>query len=591
MITSTSDNFTLPNPTPPNTTLHIRSVPVTPVMRRQTDFSAPITLKYATISSYSSNHSLHSLGKSSPFVPRRSEPAPPTPPSPSTFVTNVKGSKYEISGPMNFQHMAGDMTRDRTRNAFDLSLTTNDNVLRKYMIEHGIKEEDLKGMRKEDVIKNIVQSKFTWMPLKRNDNVMERRQSSSNIIKTSSSTHNGRIATSTARVSRSRKTMNAPPPPPPTIVPEPEFTLGGSTISASTPPSPPTSSEAKALEASQSSLHFLSERFADPSEFPSIEDIYGKNMVVEADSAQFSVQSRLTCRKPSPTPPIKSYTIVDTTLPPPSLVRAINNLSASNQSLESLDDKSDCDRVTNESLYGKTIIVRSELLSEPEITICPKENIYSTIKPINSIGRRVEPAAGNGLYAKLAEGKKSVRPTPPPIPPKPALKLPYIVNAPPIPPPLFPPLPHVPLSAMGSASKIESGRMPSPPPSGFTGIPQPPPQPQPPNIQNRTDHSRCETAVPPQSPPPPYTLNGSADTPVAQASAKNSDDKRGALLDSIRKGVVLKKVDKQVIEPRDEHKPKTNDFLSELKMGITLRRVKNTKDIPYAGENPDESQA
>lgn len=121
------------------------------------------TLSYATMSATSSSNSLKSLEKSSPIVPRRFEPTPPTPPSPSTFVTSIKGSKYEISGPMNFQHIAGDMTRDRTRHAFDLTMTMNDNVLRKYMLERGITEEDLIGMRKQDIIKNIVQSKFTWM--------------------------------------------------------------------------------------------------------------------------------------------------------------------------------------------------------------------------------------------------------------------------------------------------------------------------------------------------------------------------------------------------------------------------------------------
>lgn len=45
------------------------------------------------------------------------------------------------------------------------------------------------------------------------------------------------------------------------------------------------------------------------------------------------------------------------------------------------------------------------------------------------------------------------------------------------------------------------------------------------------------------------------------------------------------------VKPRAERKPPVSDFLSELKLGITLRRVKDKADNPYAGEDPDESQA
>lgn len=158
------------SPTPYTLSSRITSIrtPPPPPLRtviatRNNSLTPPTKLSYATVSGSSSSSSLKRLEKSSPNVPRRFEPTPPTPPSPSTFVTSIKGSKYEISGPMNFQHIAGDMTRDRTRNAFDLTMTMNDNVLRKYMLERGITEDDLKGMRKQNVIKNIVQSKFSWM--------------------------------------------------------------------------------------------------------------------------------------------------------------------------------------------------------------------------------------------------------------------------------------------------------------------------------------------------------------------------------------------------------------------------------------------
>lgn len=54
----------------------------------------------------------------------------------------------------------------------------------------------------------------------------------------------------------------------------------------------------------------------------------------------------------------------------------------------------------------------------------------------------------------------------------------------------------------------------------------------------------------------------------------------------------LQKVDQKAatisgIKPRPERKPATTDFLSELKLGITLRRVKNPEDNPFS----EESQA
>lgn len=89
--------------------------------------------------------------------------AVPGPSFATSVVVSNKGSKYEISGPVGFQHVSGDVTRDRTRNAFDLNAGANDNVLKKYMMERGIAEEDVAGIRRQDLIKNIVHSNFTWM--------------------------------------------------------------------------------------------------------------------------------------------------------------------------------------------------------------------------------------------------------------------------------------------------------------------------------------------------------------------------------------------------------------------------------------------
>lgn len=82
--------------------------------------------------------------------------------------------------------------------------------------------------------------------------------------------------------------------------------------------------------------------------------------------------------------------------------------------------------------------------------------------------------------------------------------------------------------------------------------------------------------------------------PKAVSAASTGGDPRDAFLESIRQGVKLKKVDQKAatisgIKPRPERKPVTTDFLSELKLGITLRRVKNPADNPYSEES--ESQA
>lgn len=50
--------------------------------------------------------------------------------------------------------------------------------------------------------------------------------------------------------------------------------------------------------------------------------------------------------------------------------------------------------------------------------------------------------------------------------------------------------------------------------------------------------------------------------------------------------ILLQKVDQKAatisgIKPRAEKKPATTDFLSELKLGITLRRVKNPENNPF----------
>ncbi|XP_055904039.1 uncharacterized protein LOC129939882 isoform X2 [Eupeodes corollae] len=75
-------------------------------------------------------------------VPKKVVTSSVAKPLPTTVLRTRKGKIIEVSGPKDFRHIAGDMTRDMTKNTFDLSGNFNNNSLKKYMIERGITEED-----------------------------------------------------------------------------------------------------------------------------------------------------------------------------------------------------------------------------------------------------------------------------------------------------------------------------------------------------------------------------------------------------------------------------------------------------------------
>ncbi|XP_053965684.1 uncharacterized protein LOC128868012 [Anastrepha ludens] len=592
-----------------------RTVTASPAMQRNKNSAMPVALNYATISSSSSNNSLQSLDQSSPIVPRRFQPTPPTPPSPSTFVTSIKGGRYEISGPMNFQHIAGDMTRDRTRNAFDLTMTMNDNVLRKYLLERGIKEQDLAGMRKQDIIKNIVQSRFTWMPPQLNVNGTVSHPPP-NIMYATISSCKEHTPPGSPRISRPRKSMNAPPPPPPPPPPLPATSAlapASATTSSIAPMSnqkqistPPLSSASSATPTtsadSLSNLNILAARFASPSEFPSIEDIYSNKTEVEAIFAQTSTQPRQTYRQ-APPPPVKPKPFEDAPPPPPSLIQVKNNKSSviyhSNQSLDSLNEWTSEDDSDNKILYGRTIADRAKVPPAPKLMVLPTtvSNDYALTKSVNS--QDGGSTATSVLYASSVGNRKQ---TPPPTPPKPALKPQFFAKVSAVPPPPPPP-PSLPAPEVAAACVSKtSSRAPIVISKGSGASPPPPPPPPPPSTNNAPmpPPPPPSTTNAPMPPPPSPILNAAAKSsggsPVALSTANDSGDARGALLDSIRKGVALKKVNQKAatisgVKPRAERKPPANDFLSELKMGITLRRVKDKNHNIYADEDPDESQA
>ncbi|XP_055639547.1 actin nucleation-promoting factor WASL-like isoform X2 [Toxorhynchites rutilus septentrionalis] len=138
-------------------------------------------------------------------------------------------------------------------------------------------------------------------------------------------------------------------------------------------------------------------------------------------------------------------------------------------------------------------------------------------------------------------------PPPPPnrtLPPLPATTPPKVNQAPSRPPPM---------------QQQQHGNLPA-----ATTIPGPPPPPPPPPV--------ATGPIPP--PPPPMMASPSLKSPAPAAPALVIDDGRSALLDSIRKGTTLKKVDQSALstgsggsaDPR-------SDLLSQIRDGIELRPV------------------
>lgn len=267
-----------------------------------------------------------------------------------------------------------------------------------------------------------------------------------------------------------------------------------------------------------------------------------------------------------------------------------------------------------------------------------RPNVPPPPSAVTAVNTRAHPApiqkVSTETYATIApqtHRKTGTMRVAPPAPPKPTIlpntatdssSVQYVpVKQPPPPPPVKvsamqtrnPPMQVTPKPKTAAISS--SGAVPPPPPpppmiAVQGGGPPPPPPPPPPALA---------TGVPMPPPPPPAggpTLplaTKKSEQPKATAAA---GDNRDAFLASIRNGVTLKvsqlsnisrnkfvinihvlqKVDQKAatisgIKPRAEKKPPTTDFLSELKLGITLRRVKNPADNPYSEANTGESQA
>ncbi|XP_037953125.1 neural Wiskott-Aldrich syndrome protein-like [Teleopsis dalmanni] len=521
------------------------------------------TIHYATISTSSSSNSLESAAQESPILPNRfsRKPAPQTPspenpvltnrfskapitpPSPTTFVTNSRNNKYEISSPINFRHVSGDMTRDMTRNAFDLSKTSNDNVLKKYMIERGITEEDLMGMRKPDIIRNIVQSKYTWMP-------------------------------------PNKKELNYIfEPVPQTEVSTTSFIEEAVDVEETVTISAPKLTE-PVMQGNYSNFDHIATKFMDPSEFPSPDTIFGNNSETE-DVIMFKKDKTVTA-----------------TPPPPSSITATPH--------------------SNEIYHT---------IKEP-----PKQQVIETIK--------FTPATIDPIYATVRHQQTLSKPPPPPPPPKPlstkfsddtfissttnanpnhtdnhsrdalleSIRLGVTLNKSSpkerntIKTNTFTPPVNVQNKSTVSSNKpIAAIQKQSDPIKRYSAAPiPPPPKPQESNATGAPPPPPPPAGVPPPPPPPALSLpqtNLAATSKSTTTTAVNDGDSRDAFLESIRKGVTLKKVNQKAATVSaaatrpTEKKPPVTDFLSELKMGITLRRNKNLNNDPHATDEPDESNA
>ncbi|XP_032596374.1 formin-like protein 20 isoform X2 [Drosophila grimshawi] len=483
------------------------------------------------MSQSSSSNSLSSFGGGGGAVPG--------PSFATSVVVSNKGSKYEISGPVGFQHVSGDVTRDRTRNAFDLNAGANDNVLKKYMMEHGIAEEDVAGIRRQELIKKIVHSNFTWMP-----NKQDMQNAEPKLVYATISTNNQITP------------PPSPPPPPPAVAKQ----------------SPPSTS--------YSNYASLTSRFVDISD-----------MDMPNSQQQQQPQHQQPRQEIGTVIPVQVQPNRQKIPPPPSAVTAANTHSAYPAAIEVRATRST--KPPNETYatiapqtQRKAGTMRVAPPAPPKPIIVPSENRttvqYAPVKqPTQQTPVRASPMMPRPAPLQVAPTPVKASPMPSRVAPLQAAPTPVRATAnqprvapvkasavpqpPPPPPPVMggggpPPPPPPPPAAIGGA--------PMPPPAAIGGAPMPPPPP------------------PMGGPTPPLVIK-KADHPKVPA---DTGDNRDAFLESIRNGVSLKKVDKKAatisgIKPRAERKPVPMDFMSELKLGITLRRVKNPADNPYSDAN------
>ncbi|XP_023692669.1 actin-binding protein WASF1 isoform X2 [Paramormyrops kingsleyae] len=184
---------------------------------------------------------------------------------------------------------------------------------------------------------------------------------------------------------------------------------------------------------------------------------------------------------------------------------------------------------------------------------------------------------------------------PPPVPPLP-VQLPAIPPAPaplqiapgvlhPAPPPIAPPL-H-PASPARLHQVVDKSQLPSQP-DGGTILPPPPPPPPLPLPGARTS-SPCPTPPPPGPPPVPSFLSGAVSSPSAHgvheakrypSSLPPISDARSVLLEAIRKGIQLRKVEEQR-EQEAKHERVGNDVATILSRRIAVEYSDSEDDSEF----------
>lgn len=170
-------------------------------------------------------------------------------------------------------------------------------------------------------------------------------------------------------------------------------------------------------------------------------------------------------------------------------------------------------------------------------------------------------------------------------PPVPARTIPHqIRSAPPLPPNRLTASPSVPPSLPPNAPPSVSPIVPMhrtlpsrPPPPAITSAPTLPPPPPPPPL---APPSRNNSNIPVPPPPPPLPDLGTIDNTAINTNATNNNneesiaDLRPMLMESIRSGTTLRKVNKTETKPAPVEDSRSN-LLRQIREGIELRPVPN----------------
>ncbi|KAJ8009606.1 hypothetical protein DPEC_G00090650 [Dallia pectoralis] len=160
-----------------------------------------------------------------------------------------------------------------------------------------------------------------------------------------------------------------------------------------------------------------------------------------------------------------------------------------------------------------------------------------------------------------------VQQQPPAIPPPPTLQIaPGVLH--PAPPPVAPPL-H-----LSSPARLQQVMDKGLPPSQLDCTMLPPPPPPPPlPLPGARGTSPC----PPGPPPPPSFLSGAVASPLSHSSGKKHavclppiSDARSVLLEAIRKGIQLRKVEEQREQEAAKHERVGNDVATILSRRIAV---------------------